>query len=237
LRPGQTVVDIGANIGYFTAHLARAVGPAGTVHAFEPAPANLALLRHNLALNQLDQVVVHPVALGEQPGEATLHLSDFNGGMHRLYDSVCCEGEAVSVPVQCLDDLFAPGSVALIKIDVEGYEQAVLRGARRLLSSAPRPRLVSEYCPAAMLEAGAAPAQFLQELSDWGLRPTGLQGQPVDLAELLDDARRYEAFGRERFVAACAGRSNPEIGAIVAALATQLGCRRPFIENLVFTGA
>ena len=57
------------------------------------------------------------------------------------------------------------------------------------------------------------------------------------IAQLLDDARRYEGFGRERFVAACVGRSNPEILAQVAALAEQLGCRRPFIENIRFAAA
>ena len=132
VQPGQTVIDIGANIGYFTAHLARGVGNAGVVHAFEPEPVNHQLLARNMRDNGLQQVQLHAAALGDAPGRAKLHTTAYNGGMHRLYASVCCEGPTVDVPVFRLDDLFAPGSVSLIKIDVEGYEHAVLRGARRL---------------------------------------------------------------------------------------------------------
>lgn len=231
---GQTVVDIGANIGYFTAHLARAVGPAGVVHAFEPEPANLALLRSNLRRNRLHQVRVHAVALGDAPGRAQLHTAGDNAGMHRLYASVCCAGPTVEVSVQRLDDLLAPGSVALIKIDVEGYEHAVLRGARMLMSTAPRPRLISEYCPASMLEAGASPSAFLGDLLAWGLRPFELTGNAIDVQELLHDAALYDAHGRDRFIAACQGLDNTQIAAEVAALSQALGCRRPMIENLVF---
>lgn len=239
--PGATVVDIGANVGWFTLLLARCVGPSGRVHAFEPEPGNHALLLHNLQANPAvagdGRVQAHALALGEQPGQAQLHTTAFNGGMHRLYDSVCCEGPAVTVPVARLDDLLPSGSVALVKIDVEGYEHPVLRGARALLATVPRPRVVSEYCPASMLEAGASPTAFLQDLAAWGLRPHDLQGRPVPLPELLADAERYDRWGRERFVAACAGRSNPEINDIVVALARQLGCTRPIIENLLFADA
>ncbi|HNU11809.1 MAG TPA: FkbM family methyltransferase [Rubrivivax sp.] len=233
-RPGDTVVDIGANIGWFTLHLARRVGPAGVIHAFEPEPANLRLLEANVRANGLSWVVIHPVALGEAPGEALLHTTAYNTGMHRLYDSVCCDGPAIPVAVQRLDDLLAPGQVALVKIDVEGYEHAVLRGARVLLSTPPQPRVVSEYCPASMLEAGQSPSAFLNDMKAWGLAPRALDGAPIDWAELMADALRYEAYGRERFVAACAGANNPEILAIVAGLAAELGCRRPVIENLLF---
>jgi FkbM family methyltransferase len=231
---GDTVLDIGANIGWFSLHLARRVGPAGTVHAFEPEPFNHRLLLANAQANGLSCIVPHAVALGAETGQALLHTTAHNGGMHRLYASVCCEGPAVVVPVRRLDDLLAPGTVRLVKIDVEGYEPEVLRGGRALLSTPPRPRVVSEYCPASMLEAGQSPSAFLRELQSWGLRPHTLDGAPLNLSELLDDAGRYEAHGRDRFVAACSGRSNPEIVAVVIDLAQRLGCRRPVIENLLF---
>ena len=233
--PGDTVVDIGANIGWFTLHLARRVGPAGTVHAFEPEPGNFHRLVTNVRANGLSWVVPHAVALGAENGQALLHTTAHNTGMHRLYASVCCEGPAVPVAVRRLDDLVPPGGVALVKIDVEGYEHAVLRGARRLLSTPPRPQVVSEYCPASMLEAGQSPSAFLRDMAAWGLQPHELDGTPADLQALMDDAARYEAHGRERFVAACAGLDNPGILAVVVDLARQLGCRRPVVENLLFS--
>lgn len=234
---GDTVVDIGANIGWFSLQLARRVGPAGRVYAFEPEPGNHRRLCANARANGLGWIEPHAVALGDRPGQALLHTTAFNGGMHRLYDSVCCEGPAIAVAVQRLDDLLPPRSVSLVKIDVEGYEHAVLQGAQALLSTPPRPQVVSEYCPASMLEAGGSPSAFLHDLSAWGLHPHRLDGTPVDLDELLSDAARYESHGRQAFVDACAGLGNLQIAERVAALALQLGCRRPLIENLLFTDA
>ena len=234
IRPGEVVVDVGANIGYFTAHMARLVGAAGTVHAFEPEPQNFELLTANMAGNRLTNVVLHQVALGAQAGTAVLHRSDFSGGMHRLYESVCCSGPAVEVPLLRLDALLQPGQVSLIKIDVEGFEPYVLAGAQSLIRNQPAMRIISEYCPASMLEAGASPTAFLNDLASWGLQPFELGGDPVGWSGLLSDAAQYDAYGRERFVAACRGKSNEEIAAAVAQLAGALGCRRPFIENLLF---
>lgn len=88
-----------------------------------------------------------------------------------------------------------------------------------------------------MLEAGASPTAFVLDLLRWGLHPFDLEGRPIDPRSLLDDAARYEAHGRDRLVAACAGRSNPEIASLVAALSQALGCQRPMIENLLFADA
>ena len=233
-QTGDTVVDIGANIGLFTAQLARAVGPTGTVHAFEPEPANHALLAGNMARNGFGQVRLHAAALGAEPGTTQLHTSDFNGGMHRLYDSVVCSGPAVDVPVYRIDDVFAATELHLIKIDVEGYEPWVLQGAERCLRASPRLKIISEYCPPSMLEAGTLPSDMLHRLLGLGYHPHQLDGTAVDITELLADAARYESHGRERFVNACAGRTPPEVNGLIERLTAELGCRRPFIENLLF---
>lgn len=84
IQPGSVVLDIGANVGYFTAHISKLVGSAGRVHAFEPEPRNFSLLSSNVAANHLQNVVLHPMALGDREDTGVLHLSDFSGGMHRL---------------------------------------------------------------------------------------------------------------------------------------------------------
>ena len=111
VRPGMTVVDIGANIGYFTVHLSRLVGAHGVVHAFEPEPVNFSILTENVNMNGLTNVRLHRAAVGKERGDASLHTSDFNGGMHRLYASVCCSGPSVNVPVLRLDDLLVGAKV------------------------------------------------------------------------------------------------------------------------------
>jgi FkbM family methyltransferase len=237
VRPGDTVADIGANIGYFTARLARAVGAQGVVHAFEPEPSNFALLEGNLRRNGLRQVRLHAIALGAEPGRAELHTSEFNGGMHRLYDSVCCSGPALAVAVERLDDVLAGVELDLIKIDVEGYEPQVLAGARACLRASPHLKIVSEYCVPSMLEAGTSPSAMLRELQQLGYAPHELDGRPLAIGALLDDAQRYERYGRARIVDACAGRTPAQIVAVVERLAAELGCRRPYIENLLFMRA
>lgn len=143
LRPGDVVLDVGANIGFLTVLAGRLVGPAGRVIAFEPVPANARLVRRNAALNSQAQVEVIEAAVGDQAGTATLVLARHAGGAalaeaDRPPDA-CGE---LRVALVTLDGWLAanaarlPGPVRLVKIDVEGAEPAVLRGAAGLLAQA-----------------------------------------------------------------------------------------------------
>jgi FkbM family methyltransferase len=129
LQPGDVVLDVGANIGSHTLAFADAVGPAGVVHAFEPQRVVFQTLCANVALNSLTHVVTHQVALGEQPGTVRIPPLDYarlnNYGGVSLDNST--EGEPV--PRIRLDDLEL-AACKLIKVDVEGMEAQVLRGAR-----------------------------------------------------------------------------------------------------------
>jgi FkbM family methyltransferase len=233
IEPGAVVLDIGANVGYFTAYMSRLVGDSGVVHAFEPEPRNFSLLNRNIAANGLANVVVHQMALGDREETGVLHISDFSGGMHRLYESICCGENVVEVPIRRLDSMFRPGQVAVIKIDVEGFEPFVLSGGKNLIDGQDI-KIVSEYCPPAMLEAGASPAQFLNHLTQWGLSAYEPDGSLLDWSILMADAAKWEQFGRDRLVACCSGKSNPEIAAIVDRQSKDMGCQRAYIENLVF---
>jgi FkbM family methyltransferase len=231
--PGSTVLDIGANIGYFTAYMSKLVGANGTVHAFEPEPKNFALLQRNIKINNIQNVVFHPFALGDKEVIGSLHLSNFNGGMHRLYDSICCSDSVVEVPVVKLDTLFAPGQVSVIKIDVEGFEPFVLKGAESLIKGQ-NIKIISEYCPPSILEAGASVTQFIERLIDWGLHAYEPDGSIIDWGDLYSDAQKWDLYGRESLICACKGKSNPEIAAFVEQKRIMLKCKRVFIENLIF---
>jgi hypothetical protein len=88
-----------------------------------------------------------------------------------------------------------------------------------------------------MLEAGGSPSDFLRMLAAWGMFPHQLNGLAIPLNLMLADAERYEDWGRDRFLAGCAGLPSPEIEAAVARQAAQQGCVRPLIENLIFAAA
>ena len=128
LRPGMTVLDLGANLGTFTLFLAEAVGPAGRVHAFEPVAASYRLLDANLALNSLAQVETHAVAVGAASGTATVPELDLERGGNYGASALAPSGPGRRVDLIALDDLALP-ACDLIKVDVEGGERAVIQGA------------------------------------------------------------------------------------------------------------
>jgi FkbM family methyltransferase len=132
LSPGDTFIDVGAHIGWFSTLAASRTGRSGKVIACEPYPDNVKLLRENLALNDARNAHVIEAALGSQPGTTRLAHGGDSGGVTAL--DWALEG-AVEVPVTTLDDVAqGAGAVKLLKIDVEGWEPHVLRGAAKMLS-------------------------------------------------------------------------------------------------------
>jgi FkbM family methyltransferase len=134
LRPGDCVIDVGANIGSLTLAAALTVGPTGRVVAMEPHPRTCKHLRDNLSLNGIEHVDVHNVACGNRRGH--IRFSDNRSDeQNRVEDGAdLVDGTVIDVALMRLDDLVGSvGGVALLKIDVEGYEKQVLEGATQLL--------------------------------------------------------------------------------------------------------
>ena len=164
---GGCFVDIGANLGYFTCLLGQLAGPSGRVLSVEPEPDNLVLLEANVAINGLAEVVkILPVALGSDEGSATLNLyKNSNRGRHSMV--AVGSGNKIVVPIKKLDALieqvFQPHAlIDFVKIDVEGYEPYVIKGASQTL---PRVQsMVIEYAPYILKNAGADLPEFLCEL-------------------------------------------------------------------------
>ena len=129
LRPGDLFVDVGANVGSYTA-LASAVCGARTI-AFEPNPATWPDLQANIAANQLeDRVTAHQTGAGSKPGTLQFRANGTETSVASAPDGA---GQTFESPVITLDGSLADASPALIKIDVEGFESDVLAGARRVL--------------------------------------------------------------------------------------------------------
>jgi len=123
LRPGDLVVDVGANVGVYTMFMAKSVGRGGTVIACEPDPNNQVTLRENVILNGLTQIQNEEVAVGESDGEVR-----FLTGLGTV-SRVSSGEDGVTLAMRSLDSLCAGRDPVLVKVDVEGGEDAVLRGA------------------------------------------------------------------------------------------------------------
>lgn len=145
LAPGDTAVDVGANIGTVALPLARAVGPSGRVYAFEPQRRAHALLGVNAALNGLSQLVPIRAGLAAAAGMMVVPSADAPDGGNQGAVALAAEGPGDPVPVIPLDALDLP-ACALIKIDVEGMEAAVLAGAAGTIARH-RPILYAEAHP------------------------------------------------------------------------------------------
>lgn len=135
VKPGDTVIEVGANIGAHTVPLAKLVGAYGHVHAFEPQPIIFQNLCANVALNSLLNVHTYSQAAGSASGQAILPVVDYtklgNFGGIELQN----QGEGTTVPVVRLDDVLTDlRNVRLLKLDVEGWEQSVLEGALNLIA-------------------------------------------------------------------------------------------------------
>ena len=128
-------IDVGAHIGRYTVLAAKRLGSRGKVLAFEPNPETFKALQQNVKLNSLDNVVLFNLALGDRNTTMDLYIDTVNDGATSL---LWGDGPAVTVPVRRLDDILAeqnidPREVFLIKVDVEGAEPLVFKGAERLL--------------------------------------------------------------------------------------------------------
>lgn len=145
LRPGDHFIDVGANVGVFTCIVGSRVGGLA-ITAIEPFPPIREVLRHNVERNGLSQSVSIPDgAVGAAAGQATFEVLKHDVHNRLAPGGVATVGKGLTVVVHTLDDLVGAASVALIKIDVEGGELDVLRGAERLLSG-PNPPVVIFEC-------------------------------------------------------------------------------------------
>jgi FkbM family methyltransferase len=168
VRPGTTVLDVGAYVGYFTLLAAERVGPRGSVIAFEPHPESRAALVGNVRANRLqDRVTVAAVALSAASARQPFALES-NPSQSGLADA----GDA-TIDVRCVaaDDYLTGASPDTIKIDVEGSELAVLSGMGETLRRAGDVVLVIECNPETLQRTGVSPQVLLERLRALDLEP------------------------------------------------------------------
>jgi FkbM family methyltransferase len=147
VKPGMSVVDIGANIGYFTMLLASLVEPSGLVVAVEPNPENIKLLEASRRVNGFGQVLVIQAAAGRHTGLLALNVSHSNGMTGDLPGNVDAIFAARPVPCFALDTILPQDRrINLVKIDTEGAELNALIGLSETIDR-DRPVIVSEFSP------------------------------------------------------------------------------------------
>ena len=176
---GSKVIDVGAHVGLYAVAIGNRVRPGGKVLAAEPDPANVVFLRRQVVLNGLQEIVtVLPVAFSDQSGEACLSTKGIES---RVTPSTSWGTGTTNVTLKTLDEATWGEGWDILLIDVEGFEEKVLRGGRALLSDPlRRPRTVLvEVHPYVWAEPGTTSDSLLHELRQHGYVVNFLDGTEV----------------------------------------------------------
>jgi FkbM family methyltransferase len=170
VNAGDTVLDIGANIGYYTLIAAKLVGRNGRVHAFEPDPGNFDLLEQNVRLNAYWNVALVNKAVSNTNGEARLYLADGNWGWHRIYETPDAKGH-IPTELVALDSFFGAedlGGDLVIKLDIEGAEVGAVQGMSHLIQRHRHVTLFTEFLPLGLEQFGSSDREYFDLLRSLG---------------------------------------------------------------------
>lgn len=170
IKKGDMVLDLGANIGYWTCLLAELVGDKGHVYAFEPEPNNFQLLKKNIEINGYKNVTLEQKAVSDKTGKIRLFISDVKTD-HRIYD---WSGHQNSIEIDAvrLDDYFKDNELIInyIKSNLQGADFAAVKGMSSLIKRSKTLKMIVEYHPDTMLEFGSDPKEFIEVLVSEGFK-------------------------------------------------------------------
>jgi FkbM family methyltransferase len=163
VKPGMTVLDVGANIGFYTILLSGLVGKNGTVYAFEPDEDNFNFLKQ--LTENLGNVKLVKAACGEKNGNIYLYRSTKMNIDHHTYDSGESR-EKVEVMMVAVDDYLkgAIEGVGFVKIDVQGYDCYAFKGMRETLARSSNTLIIGELWPHGLRQAGSSADDYLSEV-------------------------------------------------------------------------
>lgn len=191
VKSGDIVLDIGANIGYYSLIFSRIVGPKGRVFAFEPDPNNFALLRKNIEINNLQNVTLIQKAVSDVSKPISFYLCNYNHAQHRIYPSSRCN-ETITVESITIDEYFSGkefhDKINFVKMDVEGAEYDVIEGMKKTLKLNPNLKMLCEFSPKQIKEHGLEPENILDQLVRCGFKiyPITTAGEkiiPIDYSK------------------------------------------------------
>lgn len=195
VKPGMTVLEIGANVGFYALLFSGLAGGKGKVLAFEPDPENFRLLSKSAAAHGAANLTCLQAAVAEKSGALKLFISEENRGDHRVYDSGEGRG-SVDVKAVSVDGILGPGAGAdFIKMDIQGAEYRAVLGMERTVKNSPGLAMLCEFSPGLVRKAGDSPEALLQKLLEYGFR----------LKYLDEESHSVRSASPEELLALCPG--------------------------------
>tara|TARA_B100001971_G_scaffold214029_1_gene249370 strand:- start:912 stop:1661 length:750 start_codon:yes stop_codon:yes gene_type:complete len=161
IKSGWTVLDIGANIGFYTIQFSNQVGLNGKVIAVEPAADNLYLLKKNIKVNHLKNVSIIEKAISSKSQNSRLYFAHGHQGDHRIYNTNETR-EYTPIETITIDDLIKDETrLDLIKMDIQGAEHLAILGIKQTVKKYRNIKIISEFSPKLISDAGGNPYDFL----------------------------------------------------------------------------
>ncbi|MFH1656592.1 MAG: FkbM family methyltransferase [Candidatus Nealsonbacteria bacterium] len=175
VKKGNVVVDLGANIGYFTLLAAKLVGPSGKVYAFEPEPKNFNYLKDNIKINNYNHVFLNQKAVSDKQGITKLFICSYDTGHHTINQNKGIEvyssgreiqEKSIEIETIILDDFLRDktNKVDILKIDVEGAELLAVKGMKGILEKNRNIKILLEFFPLLIKEMGSSPKELMRIL-------------------------------------------------------------------------
>ncbi len=192
VNKGDIVIDIGANIGYYTLMFAKLVGDTGKIYSFEPDPRNFFILEKNIQINGYNNVILEKKAVSNKLGKSTLYVNENSAesSMHKPNNVI----NEIYVDLITLDNYFEVNSITpdFIKIDIEGYELNALKGMESILQSSNKTKIMIEYNPLTKKELKSDPMDNLTFLSELGFKFKDLNSRVQTFLTFEDIKQKYE---------------------------------------------
>jgi len=203
INKGMNVVDIGANIGYFSILFSRWIGETGKVFCFEPEPDNFHLLQKNIQANNCENIIPIQKAVSNSNGTTSLFLSEENKGDHRIIDFDAYYKDELRKEIEVesikLDSAIPPNfNIDIIKMDIQGAEMLAMEGMLEILNRNYKMYLVTEFWPYAIEKSGHIPRKLLEQIIQTGFKISILKnGQQIPIEnplEIIHDYSKTEHF-------------------------------------------
>ena len=193
VHEGDTVIDIGAHVGYYTLLMAQLVGENGKVYSFEPDPVNFQLLKKSVEINGFENVVLIQKAVSNITDKVKLFLGDDDSAINRIYDAKLGDAkESIDVESVTIDEYFKENDelINFIKIDSEGSEVKIINGMKQFLSRNQELVMMTEFFPFLIKKSGDEPNQYLKSLEKFGF----------SLYNILDKNEKTNKINSENFL-------------------------------------
>lgn len=205
LKKGDTVLDIGANIGYYATILAHIVTDKGKVYCFEPDKTNFKYLKS--ATRSFKNIHINNKAVGPKTETIKIYTSKNLNVDHRTYKPDEYD-EEMEIDAICLDDFFPENSkIDFIKMDIQGFEMQAVQGMRKILKENDAIKLISEFWPYGLKKAGSSVSDYFNFLVSEGFNCYLLEKKSL-LKLTLEKVKSLESLGEEHYFNIFATRTN-----------------------------